>query len=138
MVILFRGKLLFLVKYDMKHLNTLSQCNLVATGGTWIINTVLLQMVTASAGHKCPLYRVAGQRKHIFTFAFRGRINRPKSASHRFLNQLHFLLLLGGALSEHLATPQTERTEYFTLLIYLIACYYTARSRVLLEQLNGS
>jgi len=62
-LILFRGKILFLVKYDMKHLNTLSQCNLVATGGTWITNTVLLQMVKASAVHKCPLYRVAGQRK---------------------------------------------------------------------------
>jgi len=27
---------------------------------------------------------------------------------------------MGGALSEYFATPQTEHTEYFTLLTYLL------------------
>jgi hypothetical protein len=115
----------------MKHLNTLSHFSLAATGPTWGINTVLLlllQMTTASAGHKCSLYFVAGQTKHIFTFAFRSRINRLKCASLRFLNPLRFLLLLGGALSEYLATPQTERIEYFTLLTYLLLNYLLSYS----------
>ena len=120
----------------MKHLNTLSHFSLAATGRTCGISTVLLllQVATASVGRKCSLYFVAGQTKHIFTFAFRSRINRLKCASLRFLNPLHFLLLSGGALSEYLATLQTERTEHFTLLTY----YHTPRSRVLLEKLPGS
>jgi len=47
---------MFLVKYVMKHLNTLSHFSLAATGGMCGVNTVLLQTVTASAGSKCPLY----------------------------------------------------------------------------------